>query len=202
MIDGGDIESRILDTQICPHSISHIIVIRFLPITVADRYTFAMNSLFLIVFVALIAVAGAFRTSTRIGHSSIVSRKFLFGSPEPPKNNAPAKKDGGLFSGMGNMMETMKKAQEIAKQAEILNKELAETVISGQDPTGQAVAQFTGLGVPVGVKLSDGLIAQGAEAASVAASQAVIDVHTKVQTIMVQRMQQIYGQSGMPLPQK
>ena len=35
---------------------------------------------------------------------------------------------------MGNMMENMKKAQEIAKQAEVLNKELAQTAIVGQDP--------------------------------------------------------------------
>lgn len=32
------------------------------------------------------------------------------------------------------MMESMKKAQEIAKQAEVLNKELAQTAIVGQDP--------------------------------------------------------------------
>jgi hypothetical protein len=32
---------------------------------------------------------------------------------------------------MGNLMDSMKKAQEIAKQAEVVNKELMETIIIG-----------------------------------------------------------------------
>jgi hypothetical protein len=32
---------------------------------------------------------------------------------------------------MGNLMDSMKKAQEIAKQAEVVNKELMETVVIG-----------------------------------------------------------------------
>ena len=57
----------------------------------------------------------------------------LFGNPSDnnPKNS-PAKKDGGgMFGGMGNIMESMKKAQEIAKQAEVLQKEMSETIITG-----------------------------------------------------------------------
>jgi hypothetical protein len=36
-----------------------------------------------------------------------------------------------LFLGMGNLMDSMKKAQEIAKQAEVINKELMGTVVVG-----------------------------------------------------------------------
>lgn len=36
-----------------------------------------------------------------------------------------------LFPGMGNLMDSMKKAQEIAKQAEVINKELMGTVVVG-----------------------------------------------------------------------
>jgi hypothetical protein len=32
---------------------------------------------------------------------------------------------------MGNLMDSMKKAQEIAKQAEVVNKELMETIVIG-----------------------------------------------------------------------
>ena len=32
---------------------------------------------------------------------------------------------------MGNLMDSMKKAQEIAKQAEVINKELMGTVVVG-----------------------------------------------------------------------
>lgn len=36
-----------------------------------------------------------------------------------------------LFAGMGNLMDSMKKAQEIAKQAEGINKELMGTIVVG-----------------------------------------------------------------------
>ena len=32
---------------------------------------------------------------------------------------------------MGNIMDSMKKAQEIAKQAEVINKQLMETIVIG-----------------------------------------------------------------------
>ena len=35
------------------------------------------------------------------------------------------------LKGMGNMMDSMKKAQDIAKQAELINKELTATVVIG-----------------------------------------------------------------------
>lgn len=40
------------------------------------------------------------------------------------------------------MMESMKKAQEIAKQADVLNKELAQTAIVGQDPRFHSIKLF------------------------------------------------------------
>jgi DNA-binding protein YbaB len=136
----------------------------------------------------------AFRTATK---------KYLFGNPEPPKSNPPAKKnDGGMFGGMGNLMESMKKAQEIAKQAEVLNKELMDTAVVGQDPAGQAFATFNGLGMPIGLKVSEELCAKGAEAVSLAASQAMVDGHTKSQNTMMSRMQALYAGAGVPVPPK
>lgn len=49
------------------------------------------------------------------------------------------------------------------------------------DPTQQVYATFNGLGMPVGLKVSDALCAQGGEAVSLACSQAMLDGHTKSQ---------------------
>ncbi len=149
---------------------------------------------------AFLAMTLAFQQRIGLNYASIFSRRFLFGSPEPPKTPPIAKKDGGMFGGMGNIMESMKKAQEIAKQSEVVQKELMETVINGQDSSGQVVAAFTGLGSPISVRVSDAMAAQGGEAASLAVTQAVVDGYTKAQSHMVNRMQQLYSSMGVPLP--
>ena len=156
----------------------------------------------MIVLVVIFCVAvNAFRPTnpSRGTFLASSSRKFLFGSPDP-KDNAPAKKDGGMFGGMGNLMDSMKKAQEIAKQAEVVNKELMDTVIMGQDPAGAVFATFNGLGVPVGLKISDSIMAQGAEAVSLASTQAMVDAHKKSQETMMTKMQALYSGAGVPMP--
>lgn len=94
---------------------------------------------------------------------------------------------------MGNIMDSMKKAQEIAQQAQTLNKELMETFFSGQDPTGQVTATFNGLGAPISIKVSEGILSQGAEAVSLASSQAMLDAHMKSQQAMMAKMQSLYA---------
>lgn len=102
-----------------------------------------------------------------------------------------------VISGMGNIMESMKKAQEIAKQAESANKELSEARVTGKDPSGQVEALFNGLGVPIEMKVSDSICSQGGDAVSVACTQAVNDAYLKSRNVMMARMQQVY--SGMEL---
>lgn len=124
----------------------------------------------------------------------------LFGSPEPPKAPQP-KKDGGFLGalgGLGNMGDTMKKMQELQKNQMDMQKELTETVVTAQDPTGQVTASFTGLGVPIGVKVSDSILAQGSEAVSLAASQAMVDAHLKATNLLATRMQALYSGLGLP----
>lgn len=157
-----------------------------------------MIVLVVVVIVALCGVNAFVFKPTTVARGS--THKYLFGNPEPPKGNSPAKKDGGMFGGMGNLMESMKKAQEIAKQAEVVNKELSETSVVGNDPSGQVFATFNGLGVPVGLKLSDAVLGQGSEAASLAATQALLDGHAKSQQVMMQKMQQLYGNAGIAPP--
>ena len=99
------------------------------------------------------------------------------------------------------MMEAMKKAQEMAKQAEVVNKELMDTIVVGQDPSGMIVATFNGIGIPISMKIAEGF-AQGksAEDLSLACSQAMIDGHRRSQATMVSRMQKMYSDAGVPMP--
>lgn len=90
-----------------------------------------MNMLLLLCLLIAISYAVAFQASSHSRILRTATHRHLFGNPSDPKNT-PAKKDaGGMFGGMGNIMESMKKAQEIAKQAEVMQKELAETMVTG-----------------------------------------------------------------------
>ena len=113
---------------------------------------------------------------------------------------------------MGNMMESMKKAQEIAKMSGIINKELMELNVVGNgnyyewqrsvwlkclflsskrsichhdatDPAQQVFATYNGMGMPIGIKISDQMATQGGEAVSLACTQAMQDGYKKSQTI-------------------
>eukprot|EP00596_Hydrurales_sp_CCMP1899_P009288 CAMPEP_0119033112 /NCGR_PEP_ID=MMETSP1177-20130426/106_1 /TAXON_ID=2985 /ORGANISM="Ochromonas sp, Strain CCMP1899" /LENGTH=159 /DNA_ID=CAMNT_0006989583 /DNA_START=48 /DNA_END=527 /DNA_ORIENTATION=+ len=157
-----------------------------------------MNSI-IICFFMCIALVASFTVQRTVVPSISTSKLNLFGNPEPKKDNSPKKDDkGGMFGGMGDLMGSMKKAQEIAKQAEVVNKELMETIIVGNDPSSQVYATFNGLGMPIGLKVSDELAAKGGEAVSLASTQAMVDGHTKSQNTMMQRMQALYSGAGVP----
>lgn len=131
--------------------------------------------------------------------AGISTTKFLFGNSEP--KNVPEKKNGGgMFGGMGNMMEAMKKAQDMAKQAEVMNKELESTFITGYDTTGDVVATFNGIGKPIGVKVADSMLELGGDAVSLAVTQAVLDAHAKSSNAMLKRVSEMYGSMGLPVP--
>lgn len=163
-----------------------------------------LSSSLLLVVIVLVALMcnqlDAYRVFPKQHLAISSSRRHLFGSPEPPKSPVPKKDAGGLFGGMGNLMDSMKKAQEIAKQAEVMNKELGETMITAKDPSGQVTVTYNGLGVPVSMQVSDSILSQGAEAVSLAATQAMKEGHEKSQMNMVARMQALYANAGIQMP--
>lgn len=116
----------------------------------------------------------------------LVVKQFLFGKSgsKDVTNNA-----GGMFGGLGDMMENIKKAREAMKQADVLRTELSREMVQGQDPQGLVTATFDGMGKPVSMKISEAAIAKGAEAASLAATKALIDAHSKSANMMQEKLQ-------------
>ena len=152
-----------------------------------------------LLFISIFFVTGYIHSNTRMINKS--TKLNLFGNPDNDNKPAPKKDDkgGGMFGGMGNLMDSMKKAQEIAKQAEVVNKELMETQVTGSDPSGGVIATFNGLGVPVNLQVSANIASSGdADAISKACTQAMLDGHSKSQEQMMKRMQAMYGSAGLP----
>jgi DNA-binding protein YbaB len=86
----------------------------------------------------------------------------------------------------------------ITKVHQVVNKELAEMLITGSDPSGTIVSTYNGLGMPISLKISESAMSLGAEALSVASSQAMVDGFQKAQTTMMSRMQALYAGAGIP----
>ena len=88
----------------------------------------------------------------------------------------------------------------MAKQAEVINKELQETVVVGQDSGGLVVCQFNGLGQPVSMRIGEGFKDMSAEELSMATTQAMADGHKRAQETMMNRMSAMYADAGVPAP--
>ncbi len=119
----------------------------------------------------------------------------LFGFP----NKAPQALDNpdGLLKNAGNMMESLKKAQDMAKQFQTLNGQFAQATVTGYDSTGKVSAMFNGVGVPVSISIPDEVLLQGSEAVSRAASEAMLNAHTKAKDLVDGRLKEMFG--GMNL---
>ena len=103
---------------------------------------------------SLVLLPGA-PLSTGAGRTSSVSMLFGGGGKDG--------EGGGL-----NMMETIKKAQEVGVKVKELQEELVGTEIEAVAADGGVTVVISGAQVPVSVEVTDELLAQGAEAVSTA----------------------------------
>jgi DNA-binding protein YbaB len=97
-----------------------------------------------------------------------------------------------------SIFKQMKKAQEMAKVAAAAQKELSETVYTATDASGRVTAAFTGIGAPISIKIDDSILAQGSNAVSLAATEAMAAAHSKAVQSMAVKMSEIYGEMGLP----
>jgi len=52
--------------------------------------------------------------------------------------------------------------------------------------------------MPISIKISDSAMSLSSEALSLAATQAMVDGHSKAQQVMLGRMQALYASTGIP----
>ncbi|CAN0180933.1 unnamed protein product [Pylaiella littoralis] len=159
--------------------------------------------------VALLAPAQAFvvSSSSFVGArqrpaASTASRPqqpaMLFGGTgaKPAEGGGGDKKEG--FN-MGNMMEGLKKANEIGQKTKDLQKDLEQLKVEGKSPCGMVTVTLTGQQMPVSCDISEEALAEGAKALGekVAAAQQV--AHTESLQVMSKRLAELYSEMGLPV---
>merc|ERR1719473_822516 len=117
----------------------------------------------------------------------------------------------GKGGGDANFMDKVKQASEmfnpemLQKYSEVGNKiqsvqaELQGTELEIDTPDG-VVVTMTAVGVPVKVTVTDELAGSGAEKVGEAVSSALVTAHKKSVAYAQEKMQEVYGELGIPVP--
>eukprot|EP00184_Porphyridium_aerugineum_P008529 CAMPEP_0184691348 /NCGR_PEP_ID=MMETSP0313-20130426/237_1 /TAXON_ID=2792 /ORGANISM="Porphyridium aerugineum, Strain SAG 1380-2" /LENGTH=177 /DNA_ID=CAMNT_0027149045 /DNA_START=57 /DNA_END=590 /DNA_ORIENTATION=+ len=105
---------------------------------------------------------------------------------------------GGLFGGMGNIMEAMKKAKEFSEATAKLQEELKAKEVSVKSADGFVTVVVSGQQLPIKIDISDELISKGAEATSASVTEAVILAHTTSVKMMRDELSALSVKYGLP----
>lgn len=105
---------------------------------------------------------------------------------------------GGMFGGLGNLMDAMKKAQEFSKSAQDLQEQLKRTEVEATARDGGVRVVVTGQQVPLRVEVSDALLSEGNPAVNEAVTEAVQAAHAKSAEMMKQQLGDLTQGFGLP----
>ena len=105
----------------------------------------------------------------------------------------------GEGGGQMNMMETIKKAQQVGVKVKELQEELTNTEVEATSASGGVTVTISGAQVPISVTVTDELLAQGTDAVSDAVSVAVKEAHTNSVEYAKGRMAELYKDIGLPM---
>ena len=151
--------------------------------------------LLLVLATSLLAMGAALRLPTpmparaRMRAAAPPPVRMLFGGGD---------KEGG--GGMPNMMETIKKAQQVGVKVKELQEELQNTEVEATAEDGKVTVTISGAQVPLSVEVTDELLAMGAEKVSAAVSLAHAEAHKNSVEYAKQRMSSLYEDIGLPMP--
>ena len=98
------------------------------------------------------------------------------------------------------MMESFKKAQNVAKRTELMAQELRKAKIDGVSSNGQVKVYFDGQQNPLGVDIDENFLNDigSSKALSDAITEAIQDAHKKSRAYMKDKMQSLYSEIGLP----
>ncbi|CAM9459573.1 unnamed protein product [Discosporangium mesarthrocarpum] len=103
---------------------------------------------------------------------------------------------------MGNMMEGLKKANEIGQKTKDLQKDLEDLKVEGTSEDGKVKVTVTGQQMPVSCEINPDLLAEGAEAVQEKVAQAMSKAHMESLTLMSKKLAELYQDMGLPLGQQ
>ena len=152
--------------------------------------------LLLVLAASLLAMGAALRLPTPMPARAVARTaaspavRMLFGGG--------GDKEGG--GGMPNMMETIKKAQQVGVKVKELQEELQNTEVEATAEDGKVTVTISGAQVPLSVEVTDELLAMGAEKVSAAVSLAHAEAHKNSVEYAKQRMSSLYEDIGLPMP--
>ncbi|KAI3430484.1 hypothetical protein D9Q98_005079 [Chlorella vulgaris] len=132
----------------------------------------------------------------RLQQRRALTTRALFGKGGGDKDGG-----GGMFGGMGNLMENLKKAQALVQvEAAKVQEELANTEFEGFSSDETVCVVMTGNQEPRSVEITQEAYDQGVEKLNVLVQEAMKEAHGKSVDGMKQRMQKLASNLGMPAP--
>ena len=165
----------------------------------------ASRHLLLLLAASLLAMGAALRLPAPV---PVPARAWAASTPAVARAAAPSAvrmlfggggdKEGG--GGMPNMMETIKKAQQVGVKVKELQEELQNTEVEATAEDGKVTVTISGAQVPLSVEVTDELLAMGAEKVSAAVSLAHAEAHKNSVEYAKQRMSSLYEDIGLPMP--
>lgn len=122
---------------------------------------------------------------------------FGGGGAKPAEGAGGDKKDGGF--NMGNMMEGLKKANEIGQKTKDLQKDLEGLRVEGSSPCGMVKVTLTGQQMPVSCDISDEAMAEGSKVVGEKVAAAMTAAHQESLQVMSKRLAELYSEMGLPV---
>ena len=105
----------------------------------------------------------------------------------------------GNMGGMGNMGNMLKQAQKMMEQAKQVEEELASQTVEGTAGGGMVVAQMSGLGKVVAIKIDPQVVdPDDVEMLQDLVMSALNEASEKSETLRQDRQKQLMGGMGIP----